>query len=185
MEKDKKHSSQKRLKPLKNVNSVDRSLRFKAFAIALFPLSIIGAVYGGLKGFLIGIGVSILAGFLTVYLSGLAGRSIIDTFFGMRKGRWSLQERMEGTMNIARKYKRNKQYPQARATVDEVLTQSPDDTEALFLKAQILWEGFQATQAARTCLRKIVRLQPDDTATLHRWAVSLMEEIDRADRKRS
>jgi hypothetical protein len=178
---EKKHQQRvQKLKPLKDVNSADRTLLIKNMVWSITPLSVLGYLYGGVKGLVLGIAGGIGVGFLTVFLSGRLSGGAINTFYGMRRGRWTSQELVEGDMNIARKFKREKQYHQARLTVDQILQQTPDNTEALFLKAQILWEGFQAQEAAKGCLQTIMRLQPDAEATIHRWAASLVEEIDRA-----
>jgi hypothetical protein len=38
--------------------------------------------------------------------------------------------------------------------VNEILSQEPDFSEALFLKAQILWEGYKSAQGAKIYLDK-------------------------------
>jgi len=47
----------------------------------------------------------------------------------------------------------------------------------LFLKAQILWEGFEDREAAKSCLLKIIKLEPDKDALYHRWALDLYREL--------
>jgi len=48
---------------------------------------------------------------------------------------------------------------------------------SLFVKAQILWEGYQNTVAAKQCLIHLMKVDPDRKASVHRWALSLYREI--------
>ena len=61
--------------------------------------------------------------------------------------------------------------------VGEVLVQAPKLPEALYLKAQILWEGYQDASAARELLLEVIDLVPDAQQTYHRWAQSLLQKI--------
>ena len=60
--------------------------------------------------------------------------------------------------------------------VNDLLHEVPDFPEALFLKAQILWEGFGKAAAAIGWLSRIRELTPADN-TFHRWASSSLEKI--------
>ena len=68
-------------------------------------------------------------------------------------------------------------FDDALLTIEEVLARDPDFVEALLLKAQILWEGFEDAKAARRCLFKILVVEPDETAVFHRWALNLYKEL--------
>ena len=63
--------------------------------------------------------------------------------------------------------------------VDKVLEQAPDLPDALYLKAQILWEGYGDGKAAKEYLQRIVSILPDENETYHRWAVTMAQEINR------
>ena len=65
----------------------------------------------------------------------------------------------------------------ASRVIEEILARDPDFAEALFLKAQLLWEGFEDREAARKCLLKIIKVEPDKRAVFHRWALNLYHEI--------
>ena len=167
----------RKLKPLKDVDSPERTLRLKLCLWAIPPLGLLGFVYGGVKGLLLGVAGGIIVAYLTVFISGRLSGGAVNTFYGMRKGRWSLHERLEGPMNIARNQKRHREFDKALATVDQILAQAPEYTEAIFLKAQILWEGFHSAAEAKACLQQVMLKEPDQTATLYRWAASLYREI--------
>ena len=61
--------------------------------------------------------------------------------------------------------------------INEVLAADPNFPEALFVKAQVLWEGYQDAAAAKQCLIHLMKAVPNKEATFHRWAVSLYKEI--------
>jgi hypothetical protein len=68
-------------------------------------------------------------------------------------------------------------FDDALLTIEEVLAKNPDFVEALLLKAQILWEGFEDGKAARGCLLRILAVEPDEKAVFHRWALNIYNEL--------
>jgi len=62
--------------------------------------------------------------------------------------------------------------------IDDILTKATNLPEALYLKAQILWEGYQDADSSQNCLRKILIVSPDKNDTYHRWALSLLDDIE-------
>jgi hypothetical protein len=68
-------------------------------------------------------------------------------------------------------------FDDALIKIEEVLAKDPDFVEALLLKAQILWEGFEDSNAASKCLLKILAAEPDKKAVFHRWALNLNQEL--------
>ena len=73
--------------------------------------------------------------------------------------------------------KRQKDFDRALYLVNQVIDKAPDLPEALFLKAQILWEGF-GNQAAEGYLKKVLRLVKVGEP-LHRWALNYHEQVRR------
>ena len=71
----------------------------------------------------------------------------------------------------------SKRHDLALECVDEVLAADPDIPKALFVKAQILWEGYQDSAAAKQCLFHLMKVEPDKEASFHRWSLSLYKEI--------
>ena len=69
-------------------------------------------------------------------------------------------------------------YEGALVKLEDILARDPDFPEALFLKAQILWEGFQDRTAAKACLMRVIKIESDKKAMLHRWALNLHREIN-------
>ena len=60
--------------------------------------------------------------------------------------------------------------------MDEVTEKAPFLPEALYLKAQILWEGFQRASEAKACLKEVLRKVPQNE-TIHTWASSYYDRL--------
>ncbi len=74
--------------------------------------------------------------------------------------------------------KRNKEYEKALSLVCGILETDAECAEALLLKAMILHEGFDNPASARSCLRKLLRLNPAaDNNNWHRWGAALYAEL--------
>ena len=80
-------------------------------------------------------------------------------------------------MQQARYQKMQKEYGIALRKVNEILEMDPEFPEALFLKAQILWEGFRNSDAAVPYLEKIQMVVREEQSAVRRWACSLLEDI--------
>jgi tetratricopeptide (TPR) repeat protein len=73
--------------------------------------------------------------------------------------------------------KEHREYDEALAIIDRVLAKSPSFPEALFLKAQILWEKQGDSRAAEVYLRKVLQIAPRGEA-LYRLAARYQDEIN-------
>jgi tetratricopeptide (TPR) repeat protein len=105
------------------------------------------------------------------------GDGSVNVLYGMGRVDRTLRDQFIGTLNQARFHKMSKRHDLALACVDEALAADPNFPEALFVKAQILWEGYQDAAAAKKCLIHLMKAEPDKEATFHRWALSLYKEI--------
>ena len=100
-------------------------------------------------------------------------------FHGGRKPTWTIQEKFQGDLDQVLYLKRQKQFPQALQKVNEILNQEPEFAEALFLKAQILWEGYESAQGAKRYLNKAKNLvSPEEH--LYRWICGYQDSINDA-----
>lgn len=104
------------------------------------------------------------------------GGSISRSFYGGRKAARSVKEQLAGDLEKIRYSKRQGRFNEALAHANDFLKHLPHDPEALFLKAQILHEGFGYGQSAKKCLEIIIKEVPA-SETLHRWASSYYEGI--------
>ncbi|HOI74646.1 MAG TPA: tetratricopeptide repeat protein [Syntrophales bacterium] len=105
-----------------------------------------------------------------------AGDKISRTFRGGPKAAWSAGERSAGDLEKIRFSKRQGRFDEALFLINEFLKQFPKHPEALFLKAQILHEGFGHDESARKCLRAVLTEVPA-SEPLHRWADRYHEDI--------
>jgi tetratricopeptide (TPR) repeat protein len=104
------------------------------------------------------------------------GGSISRSFYGGRKARWTVKEQLAGDLEKIRYSKRQGRFQEALALANDFLKHLPNDPGALFLKAQILHEGFGYGESAKKCLEIIIKEVPASEA-LHSWASSYYEGI--------
>jgi len=173
------------MKPLKNVDSADAALTLRN-AIWAFPyLAVMGLIWGylarGFFGAVVGLVVAFLVsaaiGSATFSVTGRLGDGTVNTLYGLGRTTIGIRERMAGDLNVVRYHKLCNRFDDALLKIEEVLAKDPDFPEALFLKAQILWEGFEDRQAAKECLLKIIKVEPDKKAVFRRWALSFYGEM--------
>ena len=144
---------------------------------------IVGYVKYGNIGTLFGIMaaavLSVIVGLITTAFTDTIGKSTSGMLYGQGKSTIKLQERLEGDLQQARFHKMNQRYEKALWFVNGALEKDPDFQDALFLKAQILWEGFQDSRAAKECIGQIMQLLPTTDEPLYRWSTYLLSEINR------
>ena len=172
---------------MKNKDLIARSQFIKSVFLPFPYLGILGMVVGyvtkGGLGILLGILIaailSLIVGMITTFFTDRVGQTASGLLYGQGKSTIKLHERLEGDLQQARFHKMNHRYPQALQLVDVALDRAPDFPEALFLKAQILWEGFQDSRAAKRCIRDVMQLLPAPDEPLYRWAIHLLSDINR------
>ena len=171
---------------MKNKDLVARSQFIRSIFIPFPFLIILGVVIGYVKFGDIGILYGILAaavsslvvGILATIFTGKIGKSTSRMLYGQGKSTIKLQERLEGDLQQARFHKMNHRYEKALWLVNGTLERVPDFAEALFLKAQILWEGFENSMESKVCIKEVMQLMPNKNEPLHRWATHLLAEIN-------
>ena len=176
---------------MKNKDLVARSQFIKSIFMPFPYLAVLGMVAGyvtkGGPGILLGILIaavlSLIVGIITTFFTDRVGKTAAGLLYGQGKSTIKLHERLEGDLQQARFHKMNQRYQQALRFVDGALDQAPDFADALLLKAQILWEGFQDSPAAIRCIQEVLQLVPAPDEPLHRWATHLLADIKRGDEK--
>jgi len=142
-----------KLKPIKDVDSANRTLHIRVFCIPFPLLGIVGFIFGGITGLFLAAALCSLISLFTVFVSeGLGG--IAGGLYDGRKPIWSIQEQYSADFSRARVQKMSKNYNESLMIIDKVLIEQPNYNEALFLKAQILAEGFDDIYDAKKCLIK-------------------------------
>jgi len=175
------------MRPLKNVGSADAALTFRNTLWALPYLAMMGLIYGylmsGFLGAVLGLlaaaAVSAVIGSATTIFTGIVGGGTVNVFYGMGRKTIDLRERLAGDLNVAKHHKLCDRFDEALIKTEGILAKDPEFSEALFLKAQILWQGFEDREAAKQCLLKIIEAEPDKEAVFHRWALNLYGEIQK------
>jgi hypothetical protein len=162
---------------LKDVNSVNQT-RLIIIAVRIAPVCVLlGWVIGGLQGALYGLTVSVFAVFAVELLADGIGNGSVNILYGTGRLDRTMRDQFIGALSQARFHKMSGRHDLALDCVNEVLAAAPNYTEALFLKAQILWEGYRDSAAAKNCLLHVIKVEPDKEAPFHRWALSLYREI--------
>jgi len=103
----------------------------------------------------------------------------LGSFLSFRWGRTTIspRQRLAGKLDKSRYLKTQAEFARALEIVNDVLGEDPDFPDALFLKAQILKEGFDNLDAAKGYLTKIMEIS-DPEESIHRWARSYYREVD-------
>lgn len=97
-------------------------------------------------------------------------------------------DHLAGELIKARLMKASDRFDEALSVINNTVRRLPNHPEALFLKAQILWEGFSDYTAARACLKKVVqmkRMKTEKDETIRRWSEQLLKEMLQARRIRN
>jgi len=169
----------------KDVNSVTQT-RFLMMVVRMAPAcALLGWAIGGPKGFLYGIPASVLAAFAVELLSGGLGNGSVNLLYGLGRTDRTFRDQLIATLNQSRFHKMSKRYDLAQTCINEVLAADPAFPEALFVKAQILWEGYQDSAAAKQCLINLMKVEPEKEAPFHRWSLALYREIAGYERSRN
>jgi tetratricopeptide (TPR) repeat protein len=170
-------NKKRRWGPLKNIDSVARSQFLRLFAWLFAPLCVLGFWGSGIIGIGIAFVVSLIISLLVMPILEKFGRGTASILYGGGYGSWSQREQLRGDLTTVRHHKMRKEYDQALKAVNDVLKKDPDFSEALFYKAQILWEGFENAAAAKGYLKQIIATNKDGDKTIHRWASTLFDEL--------
>jgi len=90
---------------------------------------------------------------------------------------WRIQDQFAGDIKRAMRLRVEKEFDQANAILNSLLKRDPEWPEALFLKAQVMWEGFGNVGSAKSYLEKIMRMQERNNKELLGMANSLYQEL--------
>lgn len=162
---------------LKNIDTADIAHFLRAYIYIFMAFGILLLFLKGLIGLLIAVFLSIPFALVIFAIDIKTGKVISKAFYGGRKPRWTTREKFSGALDQVMLLKRRKQFPQALKKVTEILNQEPEFSDALFLKAQILWEGYESAQSAKKYLDKAKNFAlPEDY--LYQWIYSYQKRID-------
>lgn len=176
------------MKPRNDMESSDMTFNLRNAIWALPYLVVMGLIWGylagGSSGAVVGLVAAILVsatiGSATSTLRGVPGEGFANTFFDLNRRTIGLRDRLAGDLNVIRYHKLCNRFDLALLALDAVLAKEPDFPEALFLKAQILWEGYDDREGAKNSLMKIMKVEPDEKAVFRRWAMNFYRELSEA-----
>jgi Na+-transporting methylmalonyl-CoA/oxaloacetate decarboxylase gamma subunit len=139
----------------------------------------VGYTQDGLSGAVLGILLAVAGGLLLSFaimylLDAVGGASGI--LFGRKRAVWTTREQVQGLLSQARFNKDNQEFTVALEYINQVLGRDPHYPDALLLKAQILWQGFEDADSARLFLEKIISMT-ESGSTIHTQASSLYSEL--------
>ena len=152
------------------------------FVFTLFVGGVVGFLYGWFH-FMIIMLIGLVLPFPAMYATG----GIADFFlcYTGGKGASTLKDQLAGDVEKIRILKREHHFEEAFELAEVVLAQDPKHAEALFLKAQLLYEPFAQYSSASACLNKILAMNPPSDDKLVYWAAALREEIQERIRERA
>jgi hypothetical protein len=87
---------------------------------------------------------------------------------------------LAGELVKARLLKASDRFDEALAVINSTLRRLPKHPEALFLKAQILREGYSNDREATACLKKVIRMKRmryEKDELFRQWSENLLQEI--------
>ena len=151
-----------------------RSRLVKSFVLMFVPFHIIGFIYP--FHILWATLATVVCAPLAVWVADTVGERSTNLLYGLGRETFQLHERLAGELDKIRHSKRRGDFGRALYLVNQLLNKAPDLPEALFLKAQILWEGFGNPEAAEEYLKEVMGLVRD-SEPLHRWALGYHEQV--------
>jgi len=149
----------------------------RAYLISISYLGFLGIVMNGMKGLAIAFAIAIPISGLTMVISDKCGDLSGRLFLGPKSNR-SVRERLSGDLSRARVQKMNGNYEDALSTINIVLDQAPDFKEALFIKAQILLDGYSDIDRAKKYFTRILEHEHRHSS-LCRWAKYSIIQIEK------
>lgn len=159
-------------KPLKDKDLTAITYFIRVAGLVLPFLGLLGLYLGytkrGMSGAVLGFVIAVIGGILlsvfVMYVMNAVGSAAGNILFGRRTAVWTTREKVQGFLSQARFNRNNGDYKAAFEFVNKVLEKDPDYPEALFFKAQILWERFGKAESALQFLEKIIALESEDEA---------------------
>jgi tetratricopeptide (TPR) repeat protein len=173
------------MKLQKDGESAEPTLHLRNAIWARPYLAVMGLIWGYLAGGSSGAVVGLAGAFLAsatigsagLIRKGLLGKGTVSAHTASGLKTIGQRKRPASDLNRVRYHKLCNRFDQALLALEEVLAKDPDFPEALILKAQILWEGFDDREGARSSLLRLMKVEPDEKAVFRRWAVNFYREL--------
>ena len=118
---------------------------------------------------------------LLVYTVERLGSGIGGILTGWTARKINPREQLSADMARARYSKGSGHFEEALSIINQVLEKDPDYPDALYLKAHILWEGFNNSKGALESLKRIVELVKEDEP-IYDWALNYYDDVRKGHR---
>jgi len=145
---------------------------FALFAICIFT----GAELFTYKHFIIFSLCAIPLSILFIYTIEKLGSVLGGIFSGWTSKMISPREQLSADLEKARHSKRNSHFEESLNIINGVLNKDENFPDALYLKAQILWEEFGKSVESKNLFRKIMKLVSTEDP-LYRWSSDYIDKI--------
>lgn len=100
--------------------------------------------------------------------------------FGILLSGWtskeiSPREQLSAELAKARHSKINSRFEESLNLINNILNKDENFPDALYLKAQVLWEGFERSVESKKLFRRVMQfVSPEEP--LHRWSLDYIEK---------
>ena len=150
---------------------------FQAFLWIALTMHILWLASGFMWSYVWTLLASIIGPLVTCVIVNMIGERSVSGLYGLKRTHLTPQERSVGELDKIRFHKRVGDFDRALFLINKVLEKEQEFPEALYLKAQILWEGFENSSAAISYLEKTMQLAGEGEP-LYRWASGYLSEMD-------
>jgi hypothetical protein len=150
---------------------------FNAFLWIAPIMHILWFISGGMWSYVWTLLASLLGPLVTCVIINMIGERSVSGLYGLKRTHLTTQERFAGELDKVRFHKREGEFDRALSLVNKILEKEQEFPEALYLKAQILWEGFENRSAATRYLEKTMQLAGEGES-LYRWASGYLSDMD-------
>jgi len=118
---------------------------------------------------------------LCAYTIEKLGSGLGELLLGWSSRKVSRRDQFSADLEKARHSKREGRFEEALDIMNVVLDNEEDLPDALFLKAQILWEGFGRSVESKKLFRRVMQLVSTEDP-LYRWSTHYCDEITMKDK---
>jgi len=175
-----------KINPKKEINWMLIIRAICCFLICVFALLAIciwtGAGLFTYKHFFILSLCSIPLSILYAYTVEKLGFSLGRILSGWTSKKISPREQLSADLEKARYSKRNSRFEESLNIINGVLHKDGNFPDALYLKAQILWEGFAKSVESKNLFRRVMQLVSAEDP-LYRWSSDYVDKITVKDKK--
>jgi hypothetical protein len=150
---------------------------FSAFLWIAAIMHILWFISGGMWSYVWTVLASLLGPLAVCVIVNRIGERSVSGLYGLKHTHLTPQERSSGELDKIRFHKREGDFDRALFLVNKVLEKQQEFPEALYVKAQILWEGFGNRSAAESYLERTMQLVGKGEP-LYRWASGYLSDMD-------